>query len=396
MIDFELTDEQKEIKELAHRFAEKELRPVVLDLERVSDQSKRFPWEVMEKASKIGLRTYAVPEKYGGLGASPLSRCLVLEEIGAVDAGVALALDITWRYCSLIGKLGTKEQADSFFPDFMKDDRYLLGAAFTEPSHGSDFILGTEGNFETTARLENNQWVLRGIKHFISNVLEAKLFVVFAATDPSKTFLTGSSCFLVPRDTVGLRIGAVHKKMAFRLSSQGEIILDECRIPKSSLLGSVNKGMSQLHEYSREFDVEHAAFSLGVARGAVEEAYKFAQERIQGGKPIIEHQAIGMMLADIYSRLEAARLVILKAAWAVENQKPYDDRLGPISKYYVAEEALVICEKAFEIFGCYGLQEDLPIQKYVRDALGGLPQGGTQQATLIKLLRRMRERGNLN
>ena len=237
MIDFELTDEQKEIKELAHRFAEEELRPVVLPLERVEDQRKRFPWEVIEKASKLGLRTFAVPERYGGLEASPLARCLVLEELGAVDAGVALALDITWRYCSLIGKLGTEEQTNAFFPEFMKDDRYLLGAAFTEPSHGSDFILATEGNFATTARLENGQWVLQGIKHFITNVLEAKLFVVFAATDPTKTFLTGSSCFLVPRDTEGFRVGAVHKKMAFRLSSQGELVMEECRVPKRSLLG---------------------------------------------------------------------------------------------------------------------------------------------------------------
>jgi alkylation response protein AidB-like acyl-CoA dehydrogenase len=387
MVDFLLNDDQLLIQTKSREFAKQKMAPLVREKEKAERQADRFPWELLRDISRLGLRTLAVPVEYGGSDASVLTKCIVEEELAAVDGGFAMALDTTWRYCSFIARLGTKQQKDEFFPSFMKDDGYLIGSCLSEPQTGTDYVIGYEGSrFSTTARLSNDEWILNGVKCFISTVLEAKLFLVYAATDTSKSFVDGSSAFLVPRDAPGFKLGSIYKKAAMLLNSQGEIILDNCRIPKRNLLGSVNNFYPLFRENSKEFAVAHAVLFLGIARGAYESALDYASQRVQGGKPIIQHQAVGMKLAEMLSRLEAARTFVWRAAWAADSQKPYDHKLGSMSKYFVASEAISICQNAAEICGCNALHESFPLNRPLRDILAAYSTSGTQDAHLINIM----------
>lgn len=378
---------QKLVRDFSQDFVKTELR----GKEWIVNPHDRFPWRVVDRGYELGLKALNIPKEYGGTEADTLTLCLADEELAAVDQGVAEIFDQGWNESRKIATLGTKEQKDWFFPKFMEQARFFATTTFTEPAHGTDHWIPYDGtHLDTTARLEGDQWVINGTKIFITMGSEASVFLCYASTDPSKPMSQGTSLIMVPSNTPGVKVGTIYDKIAERFVNNAEIIYEDCRVPKENLLGLPNQALQQSDPRLAETNVEAASIALGTARGAYEEAIAYAKQRVQGGKPIIEHQAIGMKLAEMATLLEAARSLIWKAAWAVQYMRPYDSRLHSMAKWFAADIGYKVASSALEIFGGNGIMfKDNPIQKYVRDSLAMIHSDGTREAHLLKILRRL-------
>lgn len=385
MLDFSVSEEDAAIRELAHNFAEKEIRPIASKQEWIQDPAERFPWDIVEKASKLGFRTMTVPKEFGGIDASFTAMVLALEELAWGDLGVAIIFSTTLAKVKRIARLGTTEQKKWFFPKFMENDRYVLSGATSEPAHGTDtFIAMDTIQLDTNAKPDGNEWVLNGTKHFINNANEASLYFV-TCTDLSQNNLGGRTVLMVPRDTPGVRVERVHEKISQRLSNNAEITFRNCRVPIQNELGTAASREAEVTHFAMEHNVQAAAMMLGVARAAYESALEYARNRVQGGKKIIEHQAIGMMLAEMATSLECMDAMKLRVTWEAEQPRPNFD-LGPMAKYHASEASIKVCLKAVEVLGGSGIMMELPVQKYVRDSLSALHYDGTQQAALIRIM----------
>jgi len=385
MIDFDLTDEQKALQKMAREFAEREIRPIAEKLDRSENLLQSFPWDMIKKASKLGLRTVALPKEYGGPDFDLRTWVVLIDELSYPDISCAKILTQCWKGARRIARQATKEQKDRFLPAFRDDDTYLLGGAVTEPGSGSDNLLPYEApdaGVTLSARREGNYYVLNGRKHFISNSPVAKLLLVTARTDKSKVGAAGYSRFFVPTDTPGFRVASVHDKVGFRMYLQGELDFDNVKVPVENLLGGKEGGRAGAEGV--EAKVELSAHAMALSRAALDAAIKYANERIQGGRPIIQHQAVAMMLADMYQTLQAGRTLLWRLAWTADTGQN-DPALMVATKVFCAEAALKICVNAMEIFGGSGVMRELPIQKYVRDALVFQHMDSTQQVSRIKI-----------
>lgn len=391
MYDLHLTAEQLEIRETVRDFVVREIKPVALHPGRLEDLNPRFPLELLDKASQMGLRTLALSEELGGTGADSLTSCIVMEELAAGDVDVATALAQT----SLLGHVlfdqaMTPAQRARFLRQFVEDDRYHLAFA----GHDTDADLGwsyhrsraTEPGVATTAvRQSNGDWVVNGVCGFVANAPIAKLIAVQVKTDPNESGTNGASILLVPRDAAGLTmrepanagIGSGNDSMInWRHGTSGELVFRECRVSPDQLLG--NEGANRLAGggHALQYGIpQSAAINLGIGRAAYEAAVDYAKLRIQGGRHIIEHQSIGTILADIAVKLEVARNMIWKAAWASDHPDAVADRSLPdlplqtIARVFTSELVHEITEGAAECFGAMGVMRDMPLQKYVHDAL---------------------------
>ena len=402
-MDFALSAEQQMLVDTIRRLREDHidlLEPHVR--EWIDDPQERFPWDIVERGSQLGLRTLAAPERYGGGGASVLTLCLAAEELAAGDMGIAVIFDQVWKITHLIESLATEEQMQWFFPRFVEDDRYLLSAAFNEPDHGTDSALSRylhdyEGRtvaYETTARLEKGTWTINGRKAMPSLGSTASMVLVMANTEPGEPIHSGTSLFFVPRDTPGMQVDQVWDKIGQRLVDNASVVFEDCKVPESHLLGP--RGRARALPYPGGSNIEAGATTLGTARAAYEAALRFARERVQGGRPVIEHQSIGFMLVEMATELEAARMLVWRAAVAHDEQAPEARMLRPMAKWYPAEVAVDVCLKAMEIFAGAAIMKEVPVQKYLRDCLSFLHSDGTQQSrkALIQheLLRETRPR----
>jgi alkylation response protein AidB-like acyl-CoA dehydrogenase len=390
-LDFSLTDEQQMIQKLVRDFATDFVKSQLYGKEWIENPKDRFPWAVVDKGFELGLKALNIPKEYGGVEADTLTLCLADEELAAVDQGVAEIFDQTWNESRKIATLGTREQKDWFFPKFLKEPRFFATTTFTEPTHGTDHWIPYDGtHLDTTARLEGDEWVINGTKIFITMGAEASVFLCYACTDSSKPMSQGTSLIMVPSKSPGIRVGTIYDKIAERFVNNAEIIYDGCRVPRENLVGGLNQALQQSDPRLAETNVEAGSIALGTARGAYEEALNFAKQRVQGGRPIIEHQAIGMKLAEMASMLEAARSLVWKAAWAVQYMRPYDPRLPSMAKWFAADVGCKVCSSALEIFGGSGIMyRNNPIQKYVRDSLAMIHSDGTKEAHLLKIMRRL-------
>lgn len=392
---FGLTEEQQEIQDLARRFRIEVIEPMEPHKrEWVEDHDERFPWEVVEEGSRRGLRTLTAPRAYGGQELGVLELCLVVEELAAGDMGVAVIFDQTWKVCAMLSELATPEQKDRFFPAFMADDRFLLAIGVAEPGHGTDVhlskrLLDLEGHrteLATTGRLEAGSWVINGGKKMPSCGSTAKLLVVMAQTEPGLAIHNGSTYFLLPADTPGFTVSRVWDKISQRLVDNAGLVFENCRLPAVSLLGT--RGGARTHPTTAGGNIEAAATTLGSARGAYEAARAHATRRVQGGRPIIEHQAVAMMLAEMAIELESVRALTWKAAMAFDS----GDTATPLqymAKWHAAEVAVRVCIKAMEIVGGESILRDHPVQKYLRDCLSFLHSDGTQQSRLLLVQQRL-------
>ena len=386
-MDFTFSEEQLRWRALARDFAERLIKPDVLRRDRLPTAAERIPWDWIREADKLGLRTLGIPKSWGGAGADIVTMCLVGEELAAGDLGFAVIMDQCWKMAHIFGDAMSPDQQRKFIPPFVNDPQATLAIGFTESGAGSDhqgYYDSPEIDFRTTAVREGDSYVINGTKRYVSNGCMAKLYFVVARTDTTKSLREGGSVFIVPSDTPGLRTGFFHEKSSQRLATNGTFHFENCRVPASHLLGGEGL-MSRLRaEYMWGSKAEAASTVLGVGRAAYEYAMAYAKERVQGGKPIVEHQAVAMMLAQMAMKLDAARTQIWRAAWLADQRKPEARTLGLLAKVNASETAFEACKLASEILGGAAIMHEHPVEKYLRDASSFLHSDGTNQVCLLR------------
>jgi alkylation response protein AidB-like acyl-CoA dehydrogenase len=380
MIAFDLTDEQRDLQTLAHNFAEREMRPVAPEY----DEREELPWDVLNKAAQMGLLSYFIPEKFGGGGFSDtLSQCLVGEEIFWGCAGIGTTMEGISLCATPIMLAGNEEQKERFLPRFCDPQKPVLGAfALTEPSAGSD-----PAALITEAYPDGDEYVLNGYKTFITNGDIADLLVVFANVDVSRGH-KGITAFIVEKDTPGFVPGKKEKKMGIRASHTASMAFEDMRIPAKNRLGEEGEGFAiamKTFEYTRT----HVAISaVGLARAAYEYALGYAQERIQFGKPIINHQAIAFILADMATQIDAARLLCWRAAYMADQGRPCTKEAS-MAKAFSADVAMKVTTDAVQVLGGYGYSREYPVEKWMRDAKIMQIYEGTAQIQRLIITRQL-------
>ncbi len=357
MIDFTLTDEQREMRDLAHTFAEQEIRPVAAEL----DEKEEFPWELVRKAGELGLTTFAFPESVGGLGITDeLTNCIITEELSWGCAGVATVLGGTHLASIPILLAGTDEQKQRLLRPVVERNG-LCAMALTEPDAGSDVAAMT-----TTARRDGDSYILNGTKRFITNGGIADLYVMFATVDRAAGH-RGVTAFIIPGDTPGLSGGKKEKKLGIRCSHTGEVILEDVRVPAANRLGEEGSGFRLAMTMLDRSRPMVAAIALGIARAAYEYARDYAKERVQFGKPIAANQGLQFMLADMVTKVQAARLMTWWSAKVTETGRQYLYE-SSMAKNFASDVAMEVATDAVQIFGGYGYIREYPVEKLFRDA----------------------------
>jgi alkylation response protein AidB-like acyl-CoA dehydrogenase len=356
-MNLELNEEHQLLKQAMREFAEGEIAPGAAE----RDEHARFPSELIPKLAEQGLLGIMVPEEYGGAGYDALSSAIILEEIARVDAAVALLVGSHNALCSgHILLAGSEEQKRRFLPPLARGEK--LGAwALTEPGSGSD-----AGAMRTRATLEGDHWVIRGDKQFITQGSTAGTYVIMASTDPTQG-TRGISAFIVDRDTPGLSIGKLEKKLGVRASDTAALHFDDMRVPGDRLIGKIHEGFKDVLAVLASARIGMAALAVGLAQGALDEALNYAKRRRQFGKPILEYEAIQWMLADMATESEAARLMAWHAATLRDQGAPYL-RIASQAKLYSSEVAVRSTSKAIQIHGGYGYLKDSPVERFYRDA----------------------------
>jgi short-chain 2-methylacyl-CoA dehydrogenase len=354
-VNFDLTDEQRDIQRLARDFADGEVRPVAEEL----DREKRFPYEIVEKLGGLGLMGMPFPQEYGGGGTDTVSYAIAVEELTRVDSSVAITMAAhtslgTWP----VWQFGSDEQKAELLPDLCSG-RKLGAFGLTEPEAGSD-----AGNVKTTARLEDGEWVVDGAKQFITN----------AGTDISGhvaiTARTGDgeiSNIIVPNGTPGYEQGEPYRKMGWNASDTRPLTFDGARVPEGNLLGPRGHGFKQFLATLDGGRIGVAAMGVGLAQGALDEAIGYARERQAFGQPISKFQAIQAKLADMATEIEAARLMTYKAAWLKDQGQSFTLTAAK-AKLKTGRLAVRAAEEAVQIHGGYGYIEEYPVCRFYRDA----------------------------
>jgi len=390
MYDLRLSAEQLEIRDTVRDFVAQEIKPPALDPARLEAQTRPLLTGALDKAAQLGLRTLALSEEAGGAGADTLTCCIVTEELAVGDPDIAAVLAHTSTLAhALFDRLTTPQQCERFLPAFLSDDRYHLALARHEP--GRDATLGvnyhraeaSDRSCKTTALRADDGWVINGRKERVANAPIAKLLAVEVNTGTG-----GAGTLLVPSDTPGLRVMESGHGVRWQHGACGDIELAECRVPLDNLLVAEAQGL--LATDARRI-AQDAALNLGIGRAAYEAALDYAQLRVQGGRHIIEHQAIGAKLAEIAIRLEVARAAIWQAAWACDHPDAVADRslpdlpLARIAQVFASEAIYRAAKDAAECFGAMGVMRDMPLQQYVHDALVCLHTGAGNGETKLRI-----------
>ncbi|WP_025127355.1 acyl-CoA dehydrogenase family protein [Pseudomonas sp. PH1b] len=357
MHDIELSEEQVMIRDMARDFARGEIAPHAQAWEKAG-------WiddALVRKMGELGLLGMVVPEEWGGSYLDYVAYALAVEEIAAGDGATGALMSIHNSVgCGPILNYGSQAQKEAWLPRLASGE--AIGCfCLTEPQAGSE-----AHNLRTRAELRDGQWVINGAKQFVSNGKRAQLAIVFAVTDP-ELGKKGLSAFLVPTDTPGFIVDRTEHKMGIRASDTCAVTLNQCTIPEANLLGERGKGLAIALSNLEGGRIGIAAQALGIARAAFEAALAYARERVQFDKPIIEHQSIANLLADMHTRLNAARLLILHAARLRSAGQPCLSEASQ-AKLFASEMAEKVCSSAMQIHGGYGYLEDYPVERYYRDA----------------------------
>jgi alkylation response protein AidB-like acyl-CoA dehydrogenase len=356
-MNFELSDEQRQIRETLADFAEREIKPN----SSAWDKDDVFPRHVVEQLGELGFLGVAFPEKYGGSGANTLSQVLVVEGISRYDAGVGLSCAAHMSLASgHIGMFASDAQRAHYLPDMLAARK--IGAwCLTEPGSGSDAAA-----MRTKAVRAGDSYRIDGAKMFITNGGVADVYVVMAVTDGGAG-RSGVSAFIVDRATPGLSNGRKIEKLGLHSSDTAEVIFDNVTVPARNLIGEVGMGYQQTLKVLESGRIGIAGFAIGIARGAMEDAAAYAKERRQFGKAIADFQAIQWMFADMATRIEASWLLMLRAAALKDRGQPFA-REASMAKLYASETAMWTTTKAVQIFGGYGYVKEFPVERYMRDA----------------------------
>ncbi len=356
-MEFKLSKEHQMARDLYREFAETEVKPLAQEV----DEEERFPEETVAKLKKYGFLGIPFPKEYGGQGCDTLCYILCVEELSRVcgTTGVIVSAH-TSLGANPILKFGTPEQIEKYFVPLAKGEK--LGAfGLTEPNAGTD-----ASGQQTKAVLEGDHYVINGSKIFITNAGKADTYIIFAMTDKSKG-TKGISAFIVDKDFPGFSVGTKEKKMGIRGSSTCELVFEDCIVPKENLLGAEGKGFGLAMQTLDGGRIGIAAQALGLAQGALDETVKYVKERKQFGRSIMKFQNTQFVLADLKTRIEAARLLVYKAAVAKDTQKRFSEEAA-MAKLFAAETAMEVTTKCVQLFGGYGYTRDYPVERMMRDA----------------------------
>ena len=377
-MNFELTEEQQQIKKMVREFAEAEIRPHVMEW----DEAQHFPKELFKQLGELGLTGVIFPEEFGGAGMGYIEYATVIEELSRVDGSIGLSVAAHNSLCTNhIYQYGTEEQRHKFVTPLAQGEK--LGSwALTEPGSGSD-----ASGLKTSAVKKDNGWVLNGAKNFITHGISGDTCVVLAYTDREMRS-RGVTAFVVDRTTPGFIAGKKENKLGVRASETASIIFEDCFVPAENMLGERGRGFVNAMQILDGGRISIAALALGIAQGAYESALKYAKEREQFGNPIFEFQAIQFKLADMATQIDAARLLIQRAAW-MKDQKLPTTKESAMAKLYASEIAVKVSEEAIQIHGGYGYTKDYPPEKFWRDSKLCTIGEGTSEVQRLVIARQL-------
>ncbi len=366
MLGFTLSEEQVAIQKLAKEFTEKEIKPVALEFEK--DEEGKLAEEIFKKAAEVGILGMPVPREYGGSEASNVECCIVLEELAVGCGGIATAIGASWFGQTPIMMAATKEQRQRWFPPLTRDGN-LCCMAMTEPAGGSDIENPHmhSKTIRTIVREDGNDYVINGAKIWPSNSGNSYLYTVVATVNPELGD-EGSCIIVVPAGTPGLSFGKPIKKMGMDADRNSEIFFDNVRVPKENLLGKIGDGARLLQRSLIYNRAGAGAIATGIARGAFEIALKYVKNRIVAGKPLIKHELICAMFADMATEIEAARLLYLRAAWFNAQRGLANMTWSTMAKVYASDMAMRVTTNCVQVMGSYGYSKEAGVEKYMRDA----------------------------
>ncbi|MDI6601428.1 MAG: acyl-CoA dehydrogenase [Thermoanaerobacteraceae bacterium] len=356
-MDFSFTKQQEMVRKVVSDFAKNEVAPGSAD----RDITEEFPWDIVKKMAEMDLMGIPYPKEYGGAGGDYISYIIAVEEISKACASTGVILSAhTSLACYPLYQWGTEEQKKKYLMP-LAQGRKLGAFALTEPNAGTD-----AASQQTIATLEDDHYLLNGSKVFITNGGKADVYIVFAMTDRTKG-TKGISAFIVEKDFEGFSIGKIEKKMGIHASSTAELVFEDCIVPKENLLGKEGRGFSIAMETLDGGRIGIAAQALGIAEAALDEAIKYAKERQQFGRPISKFQGIQWYIADMATRIQAAKMLVYNAAWKKQINKLTSSDAA-MAKLFASETAMYVTTKAVQIFGGYGYINDYPVERLMRDA----------------------------
>jgi alkylation response protein AidB-like acyl-CoA dehydrogenase len=380
-MDFELSEEQQQIKMSVREFAEAEIGPHVLEW----DESQHFPIELKPKLAELGLMGVLFPENYGGAGMGYIEYATIIEELSRVDGSVGISIAAHNSLCSNhIYVYGSEEQKQKYLVPLARGEH--LGAwGLTEPGAGSD-ASGTK----TLAVKQGDGWLVNGSKNFITHAIHADTCVAMAVTDRSKRS-KGISAFIFEKGMKGFSPSKKENKLGLRASETASVVFEDCLVPDENLLGAEGEGFVNAMQVLDGGRISIAALALGIAQGAYESALRYSKERQQFGNPISEFQAIQFKLADMATQIDAARLMMYRAAWLKDQGKSVTKE-SSMAKLFASEVSVAVCEEAIQIHGGYGYTKDYPPEKYWRDSkLCTIGEGTSEIQRIIIALEILRQ-----
>jgi alkylation response protein AidB-like acyl-CoA dehydrogenase len=351
------TEEQKMIRDLARQIADERIRPVAAEY----DEKEQFPWPVLKVIAESDLSGIYIEEKYGGTGGGVTELCIATEEFSKACGGIAVSYAASALGAYPIILYGTEEQKQRYIPDIASGKK-LTAFGLTEAGAGSD-----AGAVSTTAKKEGDYYILNGVKQWITNGGEAEIYTVIAMTDKTKGS-RGTSAFIIEKGTPGFEFGKKEKKLGIRSSATRELVFTNCKIHKDNLIGREGMGFIVAMKTFDKSRPGIGAQAVGIAQGALDHALRYAKERIQFGKPVSSFQGVQFMLADMGTKIEAARALVYHAAGLIDSGAKDISKLSAMSKLYASDVAMEVTTNAVQVFGGYGYMRDYPVEKYMRDA----------------------------
>ena len=356
-MNFNFTKTQELFLQMIREFAEKEVKPLAAEI----DEQERFPVETVKKMAKLGLLGITVPVEFGGAGADNMMYSMAVEELSKACATTGVIVSAHTSLCvAPIMENGTPDQKKKYLPKLASGE-WLGAFGLTEPNAGTDAAAQ-----QTTAVLDGDEWVLNGNKIFITNAGYAQVYVIAAMTDKSLG-TRGISTFIVEADTPGFEVGKKEMKLGIKGSATAELIFTNCRIPKSALLGKLGKGFGVCMKTLDGGRIGIASQALGIAQGAMDETVKYTKERKQFGKPLSKFQNTQFQMADLETKIQAARLLVRSAAFKKDSKVPYSADAA-MAKLFAAETAMEVTTKAVQFHGGYGYTREYPVERMMRDA----------------------------
>jgi len=369
MYNFQLSEERLQFQELARKFAENEVKPLN---DKFDDdwETHRYMPQVLKKAAELGFMGLTIDPKFGGTGADGMTTMAILEELAAVNGGVACVIGDTWFAQTPIIIAANDEQRERFLRPLASREEANLGCiCMTEPASGAD-IEDSRMRLRTVKTIikeDGDDYIINGVKIWPSNAGIASHYIVIATIDP-KLEDKGSCIIIVEKDTPGLSFGKIERKMGMPEDQNREVIFEDVRVPKSNLLGKIGDGHKLLQTTVAYNRLGAGMISVGIARGAFEYALGYCKGRVVGGKSLIKHSLISAMFADMATKIDAARLLVYRASWSLKAKNPHRARYSDMAKVYSTNMAMEVTSNCVQVMGSYGYSKEYPVEKYMRDA----------------------------